>query len=248
MAQRDYSFFMDVTAITMRKKPIYLSIISQMPPSESSKMRNIGRAAAGIRLLRSAGMDNVIAVEYLECAGSNAVAVVKLKKRDPDDGKKALRLLAEKFMGKLLVAVDEDINIRDAENVLWAIAYRAQPYRDTEVVEAPPFALDPAAVPPGVSRGLVSRDKPPRSTALLIDATMPWPYPPLSLPKREFMERAIDIWRGLQLPALNLKEPWWGYSLGYWTPEEEQEAELAVEGRHYETGEKQKQGRRRFGE
>jgi UbiD family decarboxylase len=114
MAQRDYSFFMDVTAITTRKKPIYLSIISQMPPSESSKMRNIGRAAAGIRLLRSAGMDNVIAVEYLECAGSNAVAVVKLKKREPDDGKKALRLLAEKFMGKLLVAVDEDINIKDA--------------------------------------------------------------------------------------------------------------------------------------
>ena len=35
MAQRDYSFFMDVTAITMRKKPIYLSILSQMPPSES---------------------------------------------------------------------------------------------------------------------------------------------------------------------------------------------------------------------
>src|SRR3984957_18770140 len=248
MAQRDYSFFMDVKAITMRRKPIYLSILSQMPPSESSKMRNIGRAAAGIRLLRSAGMDNVIAVEYLECAGSNAVAVVKLKKRDPDDGKKALLLLAEKFMGKLLVAVDEDINIKDAENVLWAIAYRAQPYRDTEVVEAPPFTLDPAAVPPGVSRGLVTRDEPPRSTALLIDATMPWPYPPLSLPKREFMERAIEMGQGLQLPALNLKEPWWGYSLGHWTPEEEQEAELAVQGRHYETGEKQKQGRRPFGE
>src|SRR5262245_50078670 len=248
MAQRDYAFFMDVAAITMRRKPIYLSIISQMPPSESSKMRNIDRAAAGIRLLRAAGMDNVIAVEYLECAGSNAVAVVKLKKRDPDDGKKVLRLLADKFMGKMLVAVDEDINIRDAENVLWAIAYRAQPFRDAEVVEAPPFTLDPAAVPPGASRGLVTRDKPPRSTALLIDATMPWAYPPLSLPKREFTVHAIEIWRSLQLPALNLKAPWWGYSLGHWTEEEEQEAELAVQGRHYETGEKQKQSRRRFGE
>src|SRR5947208_418197 len=248
MAQRDYSFFMDVTAITTRRKPIYLSILSQMPPSESSKMRNIGRAAAGMQLLRSAGMDNVIAVEYLECAGSNAVAVVKLKKRHPDDGKKALRLLAEKFMGKMLVAVDEDIDIKDAENVLWAIAYRAQPFRDTEVVEAPPFTLDPAAVPPGETRGLVSRGKPPRSTALLIDATMPWPYPPLSLPKREFMERAIEIWQGLQLPRLNLKEPWWGYSLGHWTKEEDEEAELAVQGRHFETGEKQKRARRPFGE
>src|SRR5262249_28232435 len=137
MAQRDYSFFMDVSAISMKKKPIYLSILSQMPPSESSKMRNIGRAAAGIRLLRAAGLDNVIAVEYLECAGSNAVAVVKLKKRNANDGKKALRILAEKFMGKLLVAVDDDINVKDAENILWAIAYRSQPYRDAEVVEAP---------------------------------------------------------------------------------------------------------------
>ena len=102
MAQRDYSFFMDVTAITTRKKPIYLSILSQMPPSESSKMRNIGRAAAGIRLLRANGMDNVIAVEYLECAGSNAVAVVKLKKRGADDGKKALRLLAERSLNWLM--------------------------------------------------------------------------------------------------------------------------------------------------
>src|SRR5258708_35195669 len=137
---------------------------------------------------------------------------------------KALRLLAEKFMGKLLVAVDEDINIRDAENVLWAIAYRAQPYRDTEVVEAPPFALDPAAVPPGVSRGLVSRDKPPRSTALLIDATMPWPYPPLSLPKRQFMQRASEMWQGLQPPGLHPKWPSAGYSPGQWTPEDEPQA------------------------
>jgi UbiD family decarboxylase len=248
MAQRDFSFFMDVTAITMRKKPTFISILSQMPPSESSKMRNIGRAASGLAFLHRSGLDNVIAVEYLECGGSNAVAVVKLKKRDPEDGKKALRLLAAKFMGKMLVAVDEDIDIRDAENVMWAIAYRSQPYRDTEVVEAPAFALDPTAVPPGVSRGLVTRDKPPRSTALLIDATMPWPYPPLSLPKQEFMERAIEIWQGLQLPALNLKSPWWGYSLGHWTDEEAQEADLAVAGRHYETGEKQKRSRKKFGE
>jgi 4-hydroxy-3-polyprenylbenzoate decarboxylase len=62
------------------------------------------------------------------------------------------------------------------------------------------------------------------------------------------MERAIDIWQSLQLPALNLKDPWFGYSLGHWTEEEDEEADLAVQGRHYETGEKQKRGRRRFGE
>ncbi len=247
MAQRDYSFFMDVTAITMKKKPIYLAILSQLPPSESSKMRHIGRAAASHKLLRDAGFDNVTQVEYLECAGANAIVVVKIKKRHPEDAKDALRLLAKKFIGKIAIAVDADINVRDAENVLWAIAYRSQPYRDAEIVDSPLFALDPSVVPPGQPRGLTGGTVP-RSSALLIDATMPWPYPPLSLPKREFMERAIEMWRDLQLPSLNLKEPWWGYSLGFWTDEEEKEADLALQGRHYETGAKQLQGRRKFGE
>jgi 4-hydroxy-3-polyprenylbenzoate decarboxylase len=247
MAQRDFSFFMDLTAITMRRKPIYLAILSQLPPSESSKMRHIGRAAASHKLLRDSGFDNVTQVEYLECAGANAIVVVKIRKRHAEDAKDALRILAKKFIGKIAIAVDDDINVGDAENILWAIAYRSQPYRDAEIVDAPLFALDPSVVPPGESRGLAG-GKVPRSSALLIDATMPWPYPPLSLPKRQYMERAIEIWRDLQLPSLALKEPWWGYSLGYWTQEEEQEAELAVQGRHYETGEKQIRSRRRFGE
>ncbi len=245
MAQRDYSFFMDVSAITMKTKPIYLSILSQLPPSESSKMRHIGRAAASHKLLRDNGFDNVSQVEYLECAGANAIVVVKIKKRTPDDAKNALRLLAQKFIGKIAIAVDDDINVRDAENILWAVAYRSQPYRDAEIVEAPLFALDPSVAPPDQSRGLTS-GKPARSTAVLIDATMPWGYPPLSLPKRQYMERAIEMWRDLQLPSLNLKDPWWGYSLGHWTTEEEKEADLAVQGRHYETGEKQTKTRRPF--
>jgi 4-hydroxy-3-polyprenylbenzoate decarboxylase len=247
MAARDYSFFMDVTAITMKKKPIFLAIISQMPPSESSKMRHISRGEGAYKFLHNAGFTNVSQVEYLECAGANALVVVKIKKRTPDDAKNALRLLAEKFIGKIAIAVDEDINALDVENVMWAVAYRSQPFRDMEIVEAPLFALDPSAAAPGESRGL-THGKAPRSTAIIIDATMPWPYPPLSLPKKEFMDRAIEMWRDLQLPSLNLKEPWWGYSLGHWTEEEEKEAELAVEGRYFETGEKQAKTRRRFSE
>src|SRR5215208_1199852 len=245
MAARDYSFFMDVTAITMKRKPIFLAILSQMPPSESSKMRHISRGEGAYKFLHSAGFDNVSQVEYLECAGANALVVVKIKKRDAEDAKDALRLLAKKFIGKIAIAVDADINVRDAENILWALAYRSQPYRDAEIVDAPLFALDPSVAPPGESRGLTS-GKPARSSALLIDATMPWAYPPLSLPKREYMERALEMWRDLQLPSLALKDPWWGYSLGYWTDEEEKEAKLAVQGRHYETGEKQAQTRQPF--
>ena len=238
MAQRDYSVYMNVTAITMRRKPIYLAILSQMPPSESSKMRHIGRNAASYKLLHDNGFTNVSQVHYLECGGSNALVVVKMKKRHNDDAKDALRLLAKKFIGKITIAVDDDINITDAESILWAIAFRAQPYRDCEIVDAPLFSLDPSTAPPTESRGLFSNN-PARSTALLIDATLPWAYPPLSLPKKEYMENAVKMWRNLQLPSLTLKDPWWGYTLGAWTEEEEQEAALAVKGQHYKTGEKQ---------
>ncbi|MDP2718259.1 MAG: UbiD family decarboxylase, partial [Dehalococcoidia bacterium] len=58
------------------------------------------------------------------------------------------------------------------------------------------------------------------------------------LPKKEFMERAKELWDELGLPALSPKVPWHGYSLGYWTKENEEEAELALQGEHYKTGEK----------
>jgi 4-hydroxy-3-polyprenylbenzoate decarboxylase len=246
MAKRDYSFYMDVTCITMRRNPIYLAIISQLPPSESSKMRQIGRAAAAKKLLRDAGFKNVLDVHYLECTGSNPIVVVKLKKEKPDDGMNALTALAERFIGKVAVAVDEDINIYELENVMWAIAYRSQPYRDVKIIDVPLFSLDPSVAPPDQARGLVETTNVPRSSGLLIDATMPWAYPPLSLPKQQYMERALTLWQELQLPRLNLKDPWYGRFLGQWTEEEDAEAALAVQGRHYETGEKFRKNRREF--
>jgi 4-hydroxy-3-polyprenylbenzoate decarboxylase len=228
----------------MRKKPVYLALISQLPPSESSKMRHIGRAAASKRLLHENGFDNVIEVHYLECTGSNASLVVKFKDPKPGQGIAALKLIAERFIGKIAIAVDDDIDIHSLEHVLWAIAWRAQPHRDVEIIDTPLLALDPSIAPPEQSRGLTDAANRPRNSGLLIDATMKWPYPPLSMPKKEFMDRALELWKELQFPKLDLKNPWYGYSLGHWTEEEEEEADLAVHGRHYETGEKLRQIRK----
>ncbi len=52
------------------------------------------------------------------------------------------------------------------------------------------------------------------------------------------MERAKEIWDELGLPPLRPENPWFGYSLGQWEDELEEEAQLAVEGRYIETGEK----------
>jgi 4-hydroxy-3-polyprenylbenzoate decarboxylase len=52
------------------------------------------------------------------------------------------------------------------------------------------------------------------------------------------MERARKIWERLELPKLRPQEPWYGYNLGSWSEEDEEEAELALKGEHYQTGEK----------
>ncbi len=44
------------------------------------------------------------------------------------------------------------------------------------------------------------------------------------------MERAKKIWEELDLPPLTPKTPWYGYSLGHWSKENEEEAEMAVRG------------------
>jgi 4-hydroxy-3-polyprenylbenzoate decarboxylase len=54
------------------------------------------------------------------------------------------------------------------------------------------------------------------------------------------MENAKKIWEELGLPKLRPQMPWFGYSLGQWDEELDHEAELAVQGRHFEIGEKLK--------
>lgn len=64
------------------------------------------------------------------------------------------------------------------------------------------------------------------------------------MPAQEYMERAKDIWeKELGLPPLRPQRPWYGYSLGQWDTESQEEAELALKGGYYNTGDKLAQRR-----
>jgi len=84
----------------------------------------------------------------------------------------------------------------------------------------------------------------PEDATLLIDATLKREMPPLALPKREYMERAKELWEELGLPPLNPESPWHGYSLGDWTEEWDRLAERAAEGDYLENGKRSAQRRR----
>jgi hypothetical protein len=49
-----------------------------------------------------------------------------------------------------------------------------------------------------------------------------------------------------RLPPLHLKAPWYGYELGYWSDRNREEAELALQGKHFEIGERAKKERKKL--
>jgi 4-hydroxy-3-polyprenylbenzoate decarboxylase len=239
--------FFNVRCITHRQEPILMNIVSQFPPSESSIMRQVSAEAIYTRFLKeSCNVPGVIDVTFHNLA-VRQVCVVRLAKAARSDPWQAMHhvLGLNPSTGKIVVVVDEDVDPRDWDTLIWTIAMRVQPHRDTHVVKNRIPAMDPSAAPVGQEvrqRASEAAD----CSALLIDATRKWPYPPVSLPRRNFMERAREIWDELELPKLQPREPWFGYELGYWSDEEREEAELAVAGRHFEVGERAEKKRVKY--
>jgi 4-hydroxy-3-polyprenylbenzoate decarboxylase len=240
MASRAPMMFIDVTAITHRRDPIYNAFVSQYPPSESTVLRAVSREAALRKYLAvDHGLKGVLDVVLSEEVGAFPLLVIQVDQRQGAQPGEILRALVGggRFLAKTVVVVDEDIDPRDFGQVWHAVGWRAQPPRDVYVAPMILNSLDPSAAPPGEDRGQRVFQTA-SGGALLIDATRKWPYPPVSLPRQEFMERALELWQELGLPPLQLRAPWYGQAGEWWTEEQAQEAELALEGRYYETAEK----------
>jgi 4-hydroxy-3-polyprenylbenzoate decarboxylase len=129
-------------------------------------------------------------------------------------------------MSKIVIAVDDDIDPENLDAVFWALGYRSQPHRDVQIIRG----TDVGHAPRHDARGGAD------DSCLLWDATLKESFPPISLPKKEYMERARKLWERLELPKLEPESPWYGYSLGDWNETWDGWAKRAVEGKWEETG------------
>ncbi len=245
MHPRQVNPFMEVTAITQRRDAIYVSWISQVTPSESSAIKKRSYEMNFLRHLRDeCRLKSVVRVEMHEPL-TNLRKFIIVQMRQPSEAEvwRALHAACSFHpgVGKIVVAVDEDIDPASADAVMWAMCYRMKPHRDVHIVpgmekgHAPPFHYKDQAD----GTDVVSYHYPADDSALLCNAILKEPFPPISLPAREYMEHARELWEELGLPALRPQRPWFGYSLGQWDEELEEEARLAVRGEHYRTGESQ---------
>ncbi len=230
VALEEFNMPMRVTAITHRRDPIIPSYISQVAPSESSVIKRVAYEPLFLAHLRDAlGIRGVKRVSLHEpLTGLLRVIVVTVEKGTPrTEVWRALHGAAffKGDCGKITVAVNDDIDPDNADALLWALAYRANPVED--VLTLPHR---------GQGHGPKREHDEDEDSTLLVDATMKGDLPPLALPKQEYMERAKAIWEELGLPKLRPQSPWYGYSLGDWLPAWDEAAKRAVEGRYLENG------------
>jgi UbiD family decarboxylase len=235
MGPQTMSPSLQITAISHRKQPVVQAFISEMPPSESTMMRKIGFENVYRRFLReSCNLSSVQDVCFYEMATCNMMFAIRMRNPTAGQAWQAMYAAAgyEPSMGKIIVAVDDDIDTNDLQSLVWALAFRTQPRADVRILDSRLPRLDPSMPSePGAEAQA-------EASSMLINATRSHPYPPTSLPSREHMQRAAEKWANLGLPQLDLREPWFGYELGSWTDTNREEAALAALGRYLETGSK----------
>ena len=239
VALEEFNMPMQVTAITRRKNAIIPSYLSQVTPSESSVIKRVAYEPLFLTHLRDTlGVKAVKKVALHEPLTSLLrVTIVTMERGAPRTEIWRALYGAASFKGdcsKIVFAVDDDIDADNADALLWALAYRHNPVEDVHVLPHK-----------GQGHGPKREHSGEEDSALLIDATMKGPMPPLALPKREYMEGAKALWEKLGLPDLRPESPWHGYSLGDWTDEWDEGAKRAADSDYLENGRRTQQRRQK---
>jgi len=155
-----------IERITMRKNPIYHSTYTGKPPDEPA-MLGVALNEVFVPLLQKQFPE--IVDFYLPPEGcSYRLASVSIRKQYPGHAKRVMfgiwSFLRQFMYTKLIIVVDEDVNIRDWKEVIWALTTRVDAARDTLIAENTPIDYLDFASPVA---GLGSK--------MGIDATNKWP-------------------------------------------------------------------------
>ena len=139
--EQDYFPVFTVERITMRENPIYHSTYTGAPPDEPAVL---GEALNEVFVPLLQKQFPEIVDFYLPPEGcSYRMAVVSMKKQYAGHAKRVMMgcwsFLRQFMYTKFIIVVDDDINVRDWKQVIWAITTRMDPVRDTILMENTPI-------------------------------------------------------------------------------------------------------------
>jgi 2,5-furandicarboxylate decarboxylase 1 len=185
---------LNVTAVTFRNDTLHQGFQEQMPPSEGSCIKDIAMESILLSGLRQCGIPGILDV-HVHPMSCQSHVTVRIKPQFPSHAKAVFAGCWAIYpnRAKQVTVVEDDCNIYDDNDVTWHVATRVQPDRDLTIWDkGTGLPLDPSM---------------PKEQAIYcgkvgIDATRKHVYPPRSMPPRDLMLKAAEIWRTYGLPAL----------------------------------------------
>lgn len=178
----------EVTAITHRKDAIYQALLTGVPTTENHVIKMVPLEASYYTMLKSR-FPGVKAVHFPGAGGAGLMAVVSIRQVIAHEARSVLMAMLSAPRNKVVIVVDDDIDVYNLEQVMWAVCTRAQP--DKDMVTVPRLVggyLDPSSA---------ERDS---NCCLGIDATRPYGKPFAEVALVPGVERVPDpsLWgRGL---------------------------------------------------
>ena len=185
-----------IQRITHRREPIYHSTYTGRPPDEPAIL-GVALNEVFVPILQKQFPE--ITDFYLPPEGcSYRLAVVSMKKQYPGHAKRVMfgvwSFLRQFMYTKFVIVTDDDVNVRDWNDVIWAITTRMDPARDTVLVENTPIDYLDFASPVsglGSKMGLDATSKWPGETS------REWGRPITRDP--EVVKRVDAMWKELEL-------------------------------------------------
>jgi UbiD family decarboxylase len=144
--------WVDVAAIYHRDKPIILGAAHIRAPYEYARYRAISRSAVLKENIARAGVPDVTEVWAHEVGGSRLLLAVSITQRYPGHATQAGQIAAMchagAYLGRYVIVVDDDIDVSNLDEVIWAMLTRSDPAQSIDIIHnAWSSALDPMLTP-----------------------------------------------------------------------------------------------------
>lgn len=167
--------FIKVEAIYFRSNPILLGIPPNRPPYEADRYRQFLKSAMLLNDLRRSGVPGVKGVFCHGVGGCRLLISVAIEQMYEGHATQAAHLASQlpagAYLGRIVVVTDDDIDVSDLEELMWAILTRCDPSTDLDIIHrAWSGPLDPLIPPERRAKGEFYNSR------LIINATKPWSW------------------------------------------------------------------------
>ncbi len=189
-----------VKAVYYRNDPIILGAWPGRPPHDSTYRHSIVKSANLWELLERARIGGITGVYRPESGGANLLTLVSLKQAYDGHARQvavvASQLLQPSHPTRYVIVVDDDIDVMNLEDVMWAVCTRSDPIRSITLIDhTRANFLDPMV------RSRFDENAGHTSSCAVIDACRPFPlrdrFPKVAESSAEYKKQIREKWAGI---------------------------------------------------